>query len=198
MNMFRTISHVFVAAAVVVTGNAFGSEPSKNAEPSKARVAFNKGAGRGFRFVDQHKFTAVSMGYANLQFDKKDDAKKAGVETLGYVADRFENNRNYKELGARITPEEVIAHFGINYGTRKAARILNDRGISVKAAGKVCKAAINKVDYLPEEGMVRNIVNFAADNVVKPTAEAAAELVTQPEVITVAILSYLLPFIVNK
>ncbi|HLW73024.1 MAG TPA: hypothetical protein VKR54_03165 [Candidatus Babeliales bacterium] len=86
-------------------------------------------------------------------------------------------------------------HFVANYGIRKATRVLNRNGVTLKSTGDACKAAIKKVDILPTEGILRDGVNATADYVVKPVVSTVAEQVTKPETLTLIALPYVMQFV---
>jgi len=109
------------------------------------------------------------------QLPQKYDFNNAVVDTAGVAFDHY-------QISKRVDRELAIAtglSFGTNYVIRKVAKQLNNNGISVENLAYTC-------DILPE-GIARTVVNF----VVRSTVE----IVTQPQVITVFVMAYIIkPF----
>jgi len=163
MNVFSTISRFLVVTAVVCAVNVSASQYGDSA---------NNYAQKGIKFGYNNKFTMMGALAADKACAKDAHAKKAAVETVGYMFDRTAENRLIKSEDKNVAPEDFVKHFALNYGIRKGSQKLNDMGIT-------CKAVEKKCDVLPE-GMVRDLIN--------PVVETVVETATQPEVLTLAAL----------
>lgn len=189
MNTFRTVSRVLVVAAVAFVGNACAM---KDAPTFKLPDLKNT---THYKIVNDNKYAYMGSFVADRLCDEDADAEKALVETFGHLMDR----KNSKLSGIDLQVDG--AHLAVNYTIRKATRALNRNGVTLKSAGDVAKAVVNKVDYLPKDGIMRDAANFTSDNIVKPVVSTVAEQATKPEVLTLATLyvgaTYIVPFVLS-
>jgi len=145
--------------------------------------------------------------YADDHFKKDDYAKKAVVSTVGFACDNLVESWNMgtektKEKGRIVNThyaETVLSHLGTNWAIQRGSVLVHDQGITLEAAGNLCKAAVNKCDYLPETGLMRDFANFTAENIVKPIVTTTAEVATHPETLTILALNYVvIPMLQSK
>jgi hypothetical protein len=115
-----------------------------------------------------------AMGSTFASKHVQGDLKKAGVETIGYMFDQGE--RSSKTF---VEPSDLLMHFGVNYSIRKGCQQLEKMGFTVDAAAKKC-------DVLPEG--IKEFVN--------PAVRTVAETVTEPELLTLLALNYVLPTVI--
>jgi len=128
----------------------------------------------GYSFWWQYRGRIV-CAILSSQLPQKYDFNNALIDAAGVAFDHY-------QIDKKIDQELAIAtglSFGTNYVIRKAAKQLKNNGISVENLARTC-------DILPE-GIARTVVNF----VVRSTVE----IVTQPQVITVFVMAYIIkPF----
>ena len=173
MNMFRTM---VVVAAIGLNSNVNAFKVETTDKLLKKTV----------NFTLDNKHTLISVYAAKNLLNKKDHFKNALAETAGFMLDYERNAPKEHKICDRPNSRQVVAalHLGTNYSVRKGTEALNRQGITLETIG-------NKVDILPAQ--IGTYVN--------PVVKQAAELATEPEVLTFAAVSvyvnYVAPYIVN-
>ncbi|HSC25459.1 MAG TPA: hypothetical protein VLB80_04570 [Candidatus Babeliales bacterium] len=168
MNIFRTISRVLVVAVIVFAGNAVaGPEDS-------SYMKFGKG-------IRLSGLTFVGMAAASQLCEKDASLQRAGIETIGYLCNGLIIKKEKKEeVESASVFIEGMGHLAINYGIRKSSETLNKKGYNLDYVANIC-------DKLPES--VGYFIN--------PAVRTVAEGVTQPEILTSAIMCVLIHCIIK-
>ena len=169
MNTFRTVSRVLVVTAVALVSNA-----SATFDVTKLRSNLNNAGKKGSKLLIDNKYVIMSS-FASKYV--KGDLNKASIEKIGYMFDKADAVKDKD-----IEPADLLMHLGANYGIRKGGQQLEKIGFTVDAAAKKCET-------LMPEGMIRDTVN--------PAVRTVVETATEPEVLTLLALHYVLPAIIG-
>jgi hypothetical protein len=113
---------------------------------------------------------------SSLALGKNEHAKRALCATvIGQTIEALQHG------GSKPHPIAFAERVAVDWGVRKASDMIGLEGMR--------NAAVKKIDVLPQ-GMIRDLVN--------PIVEGAAELVTNPEVLTCVVVNVVLPMVMDN
>lgn len=125
--------------------------------------------------LQKHPVLIGSTLIGNKLFDKNEHFKKALYQTSAMAIDRKLGKADNCDVNM------LVQHLAINYAIRKGEDFLHSQGITTKIVTK-------RLDVLP--GMVRDAANTVIEGI--------AEVATEPEVLTLLALNYVMPIVIGS